>query len=244
MYPLIENFVNVHGPSLGIGVAISLAAIFGAYFALNNLNQEKLLVFEEAQEIEQSPESQKLKKEVFTANASPYLGDENAPITMVEFGDYQCFFCNRYFHETEHEVLKNYVETGKVKILFKDFTIIGPDSINAAHATHCANEEGKFWEYHNILYNNWTGENNGWASSENLFKFAKEIGLDTDNFSECMLEARYQDMIIASNNDAKALGIDGTPGFFIIGPDNEITRIGGAQPYDVFKRIFDSELNK
>ncbi|MEK6966841.1 MAG: thioredoxin domain-containing protein, partial [Thermoproteota archaeon] len=166
--------MNIHGPSLGIGVAITVAAIFGAYFALNNLNQEKPLVLEEVPEIEQSPEPQKLKKEVFTTNASPYLGDENAPITMVEFGDYQCFFCNRYFHETEHDVLKNYVETGKVKILFKDFTIIGPDSINAAHATHCANEEGKFWEYHNILYNNWTGENNGWASSENLFKFAKE----------------------------------------------------------------------
>jgi len=240
----VKNFVNIHGPSLGIGVAITVASIFGAYFALNNLNQEKPLVLEEVPEIEQSPEPQKLKKEVFTTNASPYLGDENAPITMVEFGDYQCFFCNRYFHETEHDVLKNYVETGKVKILFKDFTIIGSDSINAAHATHCANEEGKFWEYHDILYNNWTGENNGWASSENLFKFAKEIGLDTDNFSECMLEARYQDMITASNNDAKALGIDGTPGFFIIGPDNEVTRISGAQPYDVFKRTFDSELNK
>lgn len=112
------------------------------------------MVLEETPEIEQSPEPQKLKKEVVTANASPYLGDENAPITMVEFGDYQCFFCNRYFHETEHDVLKNYVETGKVKILFKDLTIIGPDSINAAHATHCANEEGKFWEYHDILYNN------------------------------------------------------------------------------------------
>jgi protein-disulfide isomerase len=116
--------------------------------------------------------------------------------------------------------------------------------MNAAHAAHCANEEGKFWEYHDILYNNWTGENNGWASSENLLKFAKEIGLDTDNFSECMLDVRYQDMIIASNNDAKSLGLDGTPGFFIIGPDNEVTRISGAQSYDVFKRAFDSELNK
>ena len=240
----MKNFVNIHGPSLGIGVAIAVAAIFGAYFALNNLNQEKPLVLEDASDIIQDTEPQKLKKEVFTANASPYLGDQNAPITMVEFGDYQCFFCNRYFHETEHDVLKNYVETGKVKILFKDFTIIGPDSINAAHATHCANEEGKFWQYHDILYNNWTGENNGWASSENLFKFAEEIGLNTDNFNECMLEARYQDLIIASNNDAKALGLDGTPGFFIIGPDNEVTRISGAQPYDVFKRTFDSELNK
>ncbi|HXW03033.1 MAG TPA: thioredoxin domain-containing protein, partial [Nitrosarchaeum sp.] len=134
--------MNVHGPSLGIGVAITVAAIFGAYFALNNLNQEKPLVIEDASEIIQDAEPQKIKKDVFTANASPYLGDKNAPITMIEFGDYQCFFCNRHFHETEHELLKNYVETGKVKILFKDFTIIGPDSINAAHATHCANEEG------------------------------------------------------------------------------------------------------
>ena len=72
--------------------------------------------------------------------------------------------------------MKNYVDAGKVKIIFKDFTIIGPDSLNAASASHCVNEEGKFWEYHDILYSNWTGETNGWISLDNLHNFAKQIG--------------------------------------------------------------------
>lgn len=234
--------MNIHGPSLGVGAAIAVASILVTFYVLSNNDQNTSLILEKAPELE--PQPTKFGMEVLTANASPYLGDKDAPITMVEFGDYQCFFCNRYFHETEPSILENYVDTGKVKILFKDFTIIGSDSVNAAHAAHCANEQGKFWEYHDILYNNWDGENTGWASSEHLLEFAQNIGLDIDLFSECMLNARYQDKIIASNNDAKTLGLDGTPGFFIIGPNNSVTKIGGAQPYDVFKRTFDSKLEK
>lgn len=77
-------------------------------------------------------------------NGSPILGDSNSPITLIEFGDYQCHFCNVYFHNTEHKLLENYIDTGKVEMVFKDFTIIGPDSINAAHGSHCANDQGKF----------------------------------------------------------------------------------------------------
>ena len=121
---------------------------------------------------------------------------------MVEFGDYQCFYCNRFFHTTEPDIVKNYVDTGRVKMIFKDFTIIGQDSINAAHATHCANEEGKFWEYHDTLYNHWTGENNGWASSKNLLEFAKEVGLNVDSFNACMSEKRYSPVIKDSVSDA------------------------------------------
>jgi len=181
---------------------------------------------------------------VFTENGSPVLGNIEAPITLVEFGDYQCFFCNKFFHDTEETLFQNYVDTGKVKVIFKDFTIIGSDSINAAHGAHCANEQEKFWEYHDILYNNWTGENNGWAASENLLGFAQEINLDIDEWSQCMQDARYQQKITSSNNDARTLGLTGTPGFFVIGPDNQVTKIGGAQPYDVFKKIFESELAK
>ena len=88
----------------------------------------------------------------------------NAPITLVEFGDYQCHYCNVFFDTIEEDIIKNYVETGKVKIIFKDYNIIGSDSVKASHGAHCAGEQGLFWEYHDILYSNWTGENNGWAS--------------------------------------------------------------------------------
>lgn len=234
--------MNLHGPSLGIGAGIAAVAIFVTFLAFDNITDEKELVLEQAENIQSTP--QKMRLEVFTKNGSPYLGDSNAPITLVEFGDYQCFFCNKYFHETEHNILLNYVETGKVKIIFKDFTIIGPDSITSANAAHCADEQGKFWEYHDILYNNWTGENNGWASSDNLLRFAQEIELDLEQWSDCMIDSRHSQIISDSSKDARDLGITGTPAFFVIGPDNNITRINGAQPYESFERIFNAELEK
>jgi len=163
---------------------------------------------------------------------------------LIEFGDYQCHFCNVYFHNTEHDIISNYVETGKIKIIFKDFTIIGPDSVTAAHASHCADDQGKFWEYHDILYNHWTGENNGWASSENLLLFAQDVELNIDEFTECMLSEIHSNVITQSNSDARTLGLTGTPSFFVIGKDNVVTKIHGAQPYENFKRIFDLELEK
>jgi protein-disulfide isomerase len=231
---------GLHGPSIGIGAGIAIVSILATFFVINLIEDSPELEFEEKTPTQDS----QVALSLFTANASPYLGDENAPITLVEFGDYQCFFCNKFFHETEGSILKNYVETGKVKIIFKDFTIIGPDSIAAAHATHCANDQGKFWEYHDTLYNNWAGENNGWASFDNLTKFANDIKLDQDEFVKCMNDGKYQQRITSNNNDARTLGLTGTPGFFVIGPDNQITKIGGAQPYDVFVRLFESELQK
>jgi protein-disulfide isomerase len=231
---------GLHGPSIGIGAGIAIVSILATFFVINLIEDSPELEFEEKTPTQDS----QVALSLFTANASPYLGDENAPITLVEFGDYQCFFCNKFFHETEGNILKNYVETGKVKIIFKDFTIIGPDSIAAAQATHCANDQGKFWEYHDTLYNNWAGENNGWASLDNLTKFANDIQLDQEEFVKCMNDGKYQQRVTANNNDARTLGLTGTPGFFVIGPDNQITKIGGAQPYDVFVRLFESELQK
>jgi len=234
--------VILHGPSLGIGAGITAITIISVFLVLNSLSEEKELTIEQVENLVQ--DSQSIGLSVFTDNGSPYLGDPLAPITLVEFGDYQCFFCNKYFHNTEPDLLSNYVETGKVKIIFKDYTIIGPDSVTAAHAAHCANDQGKFWMYHDVLYNNWTGENNGWASSENLLRFAQNIELDIDEFSQCMLSEIHKPIIAASNNDAKTLGLTGTPGFFVIGDNNRITKIQGAQPYEVFERIFDSKLKK
>jgi len=232
---------GLHGPSLGIGAGIAIVSIISAFFAVNMIDTSPELQFEENSP---KPGIAGDSMALFTANGSPYLGSVEAPITLVEFGDYQCFFCNKFFHDTEESVLKNYVETGKVKIIFKDFTIIGPDSIGAANAAHCAEDQGKFWEYHDELYNNWAGENNGWASSENLVKFAQNIGLNEEEFNQCMIDKKYQKLVSSSSADAKNLGITGTPAFFVIGSDNQITRISGAQPYEVFRDIFEEELKK
>ena len=232
---------GLHGPSIGIGAGIAIVSILATFFVISIIDDNPELKFEEKSPTQDAKE---VTLSLFTVNASPYLGNENALITLVEFGDYQCFFCNKFFHETEGSILKNYIETGKVKMIFKDFTIIGPDSVAAAHAAHCANDQGKFWEYHDSLYNNWAGENNGWASLDNLTKFANDIQLNEETFVKCMNDGRYQQLVTASNNDARTLGLTGTPGFFVIGPDNQITKIGGAQPFDVFESLFESELQK
>jgi protein-disulfide isomerase len=234
---------GLHGPSLGIGAGIAIVSIIAVFFAINVMDNSPELQFEEKAP---NPENNQpeLSLSVFTANASPFLGNENAPITLVEFGDYQCFFCNKFFHDTEGSIIKDYVETGQVKIIFKDFTIIGPDSVSAAQATHCANDQGKFWEFHDELYNNWNGENNGWASVENLKGFASDLGLDSKKFDECLDSKKYENVVAASRRDAQTLGLTGTPAFFVIGPDNQITKIGGAQPFSVFQQTFNSELAK
>lgn len=244
-----QFLLNIHAPSLAIGAAVAAVAIIGVFYAIS-ANHTIPFGIEDIKQSEhektkpvltESKNSQEINLSVLTENASPLIGDPNAPITLVEFGDYQCFFCNKYFHETEDSILENYVKTGKVKMLFKDFTIIGQDSVIAAHASHCAEEQGKFWEYHDTLYDHWTGENNGWASSENQLKFAKDLGLDMEKFAECTSSGKYMEMIQSSSNDAKTLGLTGTPGFFVIGQNNKIIKIPGAQPYDVFIKVFDSE---
>jgi protein-disulfide isomerase len=175
-------------------------------------------------------------------NTSPILGLKEAPITMIEFGDYQCFYCHQFYNTTEPDIVKNYINTGKVRMVFKDFTIIGQDSVNAAHASHCAQEQGKFWDYHDALYNNWAGENTGWASSDNLLKFAKQVGLDPNTFNQCMTQSKYISVVEGSLSNAKDLGLTGTPDFFIILPDHTVTKVVGAQPYQVFDNIFKSQL--
>jgi len=226
-----------------IGAGITSVVIIVAFLGFEEIANQPELSIEPTPTIQEEGPP-KITMNTFLDNSSPMLGNANAPITLVEFGDYQCHFCNVFFHSTEDDILKKYVETGKVRMLFKDFNIIGPDSINASHGAHCANDQGAFWEYHDILYSNWTGENNGWASSENLGKFAEEIGLNIDKWTECMGSADHSQVILASNEDAKSLGLTGTPAFFIIGPDGKTTRVFGAQPFEVFENIFEAVLKK
>jgi len=184
----------------------------------------------------------KITMDTFVSNGSPILGDSNAPITLVEFGDYQCHYCHVFFDSIEENIIKNYVETGKVKMIFKDYNIIGEDSIKASQGAHCANDQGLFWEYHDILYSNWTGENNGWASSENLAIFAQQIDLNMDEWSECMIKGSHSQIILKSNDDARTLELTGTPAFFVINSEGKVSKLFGAQPFEVFKKIFDNQL--
>ena len=231
----------IHAPSLAIGAIIASITITLVIFGVNNSSNEIELSIEPTPEMDQIG-PKKITMDTFLSNGSPILGDPNAPITLVEFGDYQCHYCNVFFQSIEKDILKNYVDTGKVKIIFKDYNIIGEDSVIASQGAHCANDQGLFWEYHDILYSNWTGENNGWASPENLAIFAQQIGLDTNEWSECMKKGSHSQIILKSNDDARALELTGTPAFFIINSEGKVTKLFGAQPFEVFKKIFDNQL--
>ena len=231
----------LHAPSLAIGAIIASITIVVVILGINDSWDKQELLIEPTPEIDQI-EPTKITMDTFVLNGSPILGDPNAPITLVEFGDYQCHYCNVFFQSIEEDIIKNYVETGKVKMIFKDYNIIGPDSISASHGAHCANEQELFWEYHDILYSNWTGENNGWASSSNLRIFADEINVNVDKWTECMNEKTHSKRIIDSNNDAKSLQLTGTPAFFIINSNGEVSKLFGAQPFEIFEKVFDKEL--
>ena len=233
--------MKIHFPSLGIGVGIALSAVVAVLLIYSHGSFTKIPFFETNTQNENIP-SQKAGLDLITGNTSPVLGSDSAPITMIEFGDYQCFYCNNFFHNTESDIVRNYVDSGKVKIYFKDFTIIGQDSVSAANAAHCAQEQGKFWEYHDLLYTNWSGENTGWASTTHLAQFAKQLGLNLDQFNQCMAQSKYVNLIRNSVSDANNLGLTGTPDFFIMGRDNTVTKVVGAQPYSVFDEIFKSKL--
>ena len=231
----------LHPPSLAIGAIIASITITLVIFGFNNSSNEIELSIEPTPEMDQIG-PKKITMDTFLSNGSPILGDPNAPITLVEFGDYQCHYCNVFFQSIEKDILKNYVDTGKVKIIFKDYNIIGEDSVIASQGAHCANDQGLFWEYHDILYSNWTGENNGWASSENLAIFAQQIGLNMNKWSECMKKGSHSQIILKSNDDARALELTGTPAFFIINSEGKVSKLFGAQPFEVFKKIFDNQL--
>ena len=234
---------GIHWPSLVIGAGIAVACIFCGVLMVNMINDETIPILDETPQ-KQTEIAKKQPLSVFIDNASPVLGNPNAPITVVEFGDYQCTFCSKFFHETENSIVTNYVKTGKVKILFKDFVILGQDSINAANAAHCANDQKLFWEYHSMLYNNWAGEDTGWADLAHLHEFANTLGLDMDVFSTCMSDLKWNELVNLSSIDGQKLGVTGTPTFFVIDQNNDVIKIVGAQHYDVFKQIFDSALEE
>ena len=180
---------------------------------------------------------------ISTAMGSPILGDPDAPVTIVEFGDYQCHQCHNWFLDTKPMIMRDYIETGKVNLVFVDFAFLGRDSPKAAEATYCADDQNKYWEYHDSLYTAQESTiDNGWANSERLKAFAFNLNLDIDLFNECLDSGKYSKRVQYNSQEARDNGVRGTPGFFIIGPDFQQHPIGGAQPFSVFQRVLDTMI--
>ena len=146
-------------------------------------------------------------------------GQDDAPITIIEFGNYQCPKCKQWFQEQKSSITSDYILTGIAKLYFIDSAWVGDDSIIAAEASYCADDQGKFMEYHSTLYNNQAGIQDGWASSDALKQFAIDLGLDSEMFDECLDSGKYSDRVSYNTEVATSNGVEGTPHFFIVGPD-------------------------
>jgi protein-disulfide isomerase len=220
--------VNKKGILIGIIISIVILSVIVAYSS-SSVETENLDV--------------RTYGTVSTTMGSPIMGDSSAPITIVEFGDYQCHQCYNWFHNTKPPLFQNYIDTGKVNFVFVDLAFLGRDSPKAAQASYCAEDQGKYWEYHNHLYNSQESQiDNGWANSERLKAFAFSLDLDMELFDDCLDSGKYTKRVQYNIDEAKKLGANGTPTFFIVGPDGQQQKLVGAQPYSVFKQVLDSMI--
>lgn len=173
------------------------------------------------------------------SKASPVLGSPSAPVTIIEFGDYQCPKCDAWFKNEEPTIKANYIDTNKAKLYFVDFPFIGADSPVAAQAAHCAGDQGKYWEYHDYLYSNQGAIQSGWASSSNLKSYATTLGLDSGKFNSCLDSGKYADSVAHNKDIGVSKGIQGTPAFFIVGASGSMQEIMGPQPAAIFSSTID-----
>ncbi len=185
-----------------------------------------------------SNDSKKLTFSKLVENGSPVMGNINAPITILEWGDYQCTFCYKFHQNTLDIINEDFIKTGKVKFIFKDFPLNGPDSKLAAEASYCAQDQEKYWQYHDELYKNWGGERTGWITRESLTKFAEIVDLDIEKFNKCLDDHKYENKINSLYAFGKEIGIDATPSFLVFN-DEKIIKIRGNQPLEVFLKTFD-----
>jgi len=165
----------------------------------------------------------------------PVKGDANAKVTIIEFSDFQCPFCKRFYTQTLPQIQKEYIDTGKAKLVYRDYPLsFHPEAQKSAEAAECADDQGKFWEFHDKIFDNQAS-----LSNANYKAWAQELGLDTAQFNDCLDSGKYTSEVQKDFQEGQAAGVRGTPSFFING-----VYVRGAQPWEVFKDIIDAELAK
>ena len=180
----------------------------------------------------------------------PVLGDKNAPVTIIEFSDYECPFCKRHFDETLPQLIKNYVDTGKVKIAYRDFPLSfhNPMATKEAVAANCAREQGgdeKYFKFHDEIFKRTTSNGNGLDDAK-IQTIASDLGLNKSDFDTCLSNPAMEEEVKKDIADGSAAGASGTP-TFIIGKSTaneeiEGDLVVGAQPYAAFQAVIDPLL--
>ena len=241
---------------ISIIITIGIAAFFaGAY--LTNLNSDQISQEEFENEIaklelkileNQLPTKQPSIPLKISTDNDPVIGKLNAPVTIIEFSDFQCPFCAKFHLETLPLIMNEYINEGQVKLVFRDFPIqsIHPNALPASLAAECANEQGKFKEMHDVLFENQKEWNK--QSIDNVIitfnQYASGMGLDGNTFDSCLKNGKYVEEIQKDLNDGRTYGISGTPGFFVGNDQIGFIELKGAQPFENFKKVIDNQLQK
>ncbi len=177
----------------------------------------------------------------------PIKGNSDAKVVIIEFADFRCPFCKSFFTASEPSLMKDYIDTGKAKFVFRHFAFLGPASITAGNSAECANEQNRFWDYYDYLYKNQPSESDtSMFTTDKLTAAAQNLGLDASKFRSCLDSTKYSQNLSSDQSDGQSAGVTGTPSFIIgkAGPNGVVNGqlIVGAQPYSVFKTAIDNLL--
>lgn len=213
-----------------------------------------------------APQEQGKPIDIEISSDDHVLGNKNTKVTIVEYADFRCPFCEKFYTQAEKQLIADYVNTGKARFVFRNFAFLGQQSVWASEAAECAADQGKYWEYHNWLFSNQAPESDlNYYSKANLSKYAGQVGLNTTQFTSCLNSDKYSKRVADDLASGKAMGVTGTPTLLIIkGKDtffdvvyisaqmqarqnviklaNGNMFIIGAQPYETFKQAIDALL--
>ena len=245
-----------NGLLIGIIILVGVASFFaGSYTSNWNSNQitaedldESIAKLELKLLQNQLPTKQVIEPVRISIDNDPIIGNPDAPITIVEFSDFQCPFCARFHTQTLPLILEEYIEQGKVKLVFRDFPIqsIHPNALPASVAAECANDQNKFREMHDMLFE----KQNDWNKLETVdalsmfSQYASGMQLDEELFDSCLTSGKHISEIKKDLDDGRDYGVSGTPGFFVGNDQIGFVELKGAQPFESFKKIIDAQLDR
>jgi protein-disulfide isomerase len=239
--------INIHSWATPIvGIVMLLVGLAAGYFGrpyIANLKPAETQAASQGQtggqvSQEQSPESTPTLMEYLVGQTRHFQGDQNAPVTLIEFSDFQCPYCGKFATETEQQIYDQYIKTGKLRFGYIHFTFLGQESQWAAEASECANDQNAFWPYHDYLFAHQSGENLGAFNKDNLKKFAVTLNLNAEQFNQCLDSGKYTDLVKSQTSMAQNLGVSSTPTMVINGKV-----LLGAQPFATFQQVIDSDLS-
>lgn len=234
---VVLNYVVIAVAFFALGAVVSGAAV-GTLFNANSTENKRLLDAAVEQIASAGGTGQQVaglqngQNYTVSADDDPFLGNADAPITIIEFSDFHCGFCGRFAQTTLQPILDNY--PGQVRLVYRDYPFQVPGSLTAALAGQCMNDQGKFWEFHDATFANQQA-----LTREQFISYAQQFSIDVDTFTRCLDDQTHLDEVRKDVTEAQNLGVNGTPAFFVNG-----TFISGAQPYENFAAVIDAELAK